>query len=80
MSVAHADSHDIRDGIVSSAVLVLVGHYKVQYTHDTTNDSHSSVVPECGVSWRLTATFVNSIIIFGEKVDDDIHYSVPDTK
>ena len=51
MSVVHVDSHDVRDGVVSSAVLVLVGHYKVQYTHDTTNDSHSSVVPECGIGW-----------------------------
>ena len=59
-SVVHVDSHDIRDGVISSAVLVLVGHYKVQYTHDTTNDSHSSVVPECGISWLFGSAAIIS--------------------
>ena len=34
LMIVHVDSHDVRDGVVSSTVLVLVGHYKVQYnTH-----------------------------------------------
>ena len=58
LMIVHVDSHDVRDGVVSSAVLVLVGHYKVQYTHDTTDDSCSSVVPKCGVSWQFGSAAV----------------------